>query len=612
MAVVIIATILILAIAFYQAVQGMFSAIIMALLSVLCVALAFNFYEPMAEALIGAGLQGSFGHGTSLLALFVIPLLVLRICFDRFLRGNVVMGLWADRIGGGAFGLVTGMVLVGMLMIILQLLPLPASFLGFRPYTDSLEPAHGMGARLAARFTLGLARRLSAGGLAPIGGGEKFGEAHDDLLLDAFCVRNRPPGARASAPLEALGVVEAHRLQVPPRGSKEYAEWKKRLLSKVGLTDKAVERLVADVDRIQETVPKYPLLSSPADTVVYVVRLTVDEQARDTDDWYRLPATHFRLLTESHKSYYPVGYLTFCGRWRVETALDEKGKCQIAKIVVARPWQEMGGPKRLQVDWVYRLPASEKPRAVVFRRVARSRLPIILDGLPARTNLKGEMVALTVLPKAGATEFAAPPSPRLIRPVSMTLDDRLESSFRLRIAKSGQNPEIFRNASFQEGALKAGFIHCLASDLRGKVPRSSGRSISRFYLPGRNYGVLRVDCKVNPAAAERDRELLEAINPRLILDDGSGMAHNGALLIYGPKGWQRAFMYYDSSRTAPRYGEFVKLLGDNLGTVSKLSFVFVVPRTEGRSAAGISFVADPAYRGKYDFFPTRPLSLGDR
>ena len=608
MVVVIIATILILAIAFYQAIQGMFSALVMAVLSVLCSALAFNYYEPMAEALIGAGLQGGLAHGTSLLALFVIPLLLLRICFDRFLRGNVVLGLWSDRIGGGAFGLLTGLVLVGMLMVIVQLLPLPASFLGFRPYTDSLEPAHGMGARLAARFTLGLAKRLSAGGLAPIGAGQRFADAHDDLLLDAFCIRNRPPGTRASTPLEALRVIGAYRLRVPSRRGKEYNEWKAKLL-KVGYTPAAVERLVTEVARIQETVPKYPLLSPLAETAVYVVRLTVDELARDTDDWYRLPATHFRLVTESHKSYYPVGYLTFCGRWRVETALDEAGKCRVAKVVVARPWQKAGGPKQLLVDWVYRLPADEKPREVIFRRVARAELPAVLDGLPRETNRKGEMVALTVMPKRDQAEFAAPASPRLIQPTRMVLDDWLDSPFRMRIAKSGPNPDIFKDATFEGSTFKAGFVHCPVGDLRGKVPRSQGRNIDQFYLPGRNFELLRVDCKVNPAAAERDRGLLEALNPRLVFDDGSGMNHNGAWLLYESSGGRMAFVYYDSSRPIGVDPRLVKLLKDSAAGVKRLSFIFVVPRAEGRSAAGISFVADPAYRGKYDFFATRPLSL---
>ena len=113
MVLIIGATLLLLGLAFYQVVQGMFSAIIMAILSVLCAAVALNFYEPLAGV------------------------------FNRSIRGNVVMGMGANRIGGAVFGLISSFALIGVLMIVLQLLPLPGTILTYKPYNATLQVHHG-------------------------------------------------------------------------------------------------------------------------------------------------------------------------------------------------------------------------------------------------------------------------------------------------------------------------------------------------------------------------------------------------------------------------------------------------------------------------------------
>ena len=128
MIVIILASALILGIAVYQALQGTFSAMIMAILTILCAVVALNFYEPVGQLLVGR--LAAYAEPVALLALFALPLLILREVFDRCIRGNVLLGLWPDRLGGAAFGLLAGIFLTGMLMIVVQLLPLPGTFLG--------------------------------------------------------------------------------------------------------------------------------------------------------------------------------------------------------------------------------------------------------------------------------------------------------------------------------------------------------------------------------------------------------------------------------------------------------------------------------------------------
>jgi uncharacterized membrane protein required for colicin V production len=362
MVLALVATLLILGIAFFQVVQGLFSALIMAILTVLSVAIAFNYYEPLAAAV--AAYQPATAHAIALITLFVIPLLVLRLIFDRLIQGNVVFGPWADRVGGGAFGLITGILCVGVLAIALQMLPWGASVLTYRPYDDYLRPSGSLAPFYPDRFTIAVAGFLSGGSLS---GERRFDELHDDLVLELLCARNTAGvRGRIDAPPDSLTVRGLYRADTVT---------------------------IDEEDRTEDISPHY-------DYEFVVVRVGVSEEARDGgDDWFRLPATHFHLVTDAGRGYYPIGYLTYwqigsrdlddlsnygeykrrfrSGQWRMITPLDrnDEGDFKTAAVVVQRKWWKQGGPEELNVDWVYNVPRAEKPRHVVFRRVVKVDLP---------------------------------------------------------------------------------------------------------------------------------------------------------------------------------------------------------------------------------------------
>jgi len=91
MVLIIFALVLVLGIAFYQAVHGAFSAMIMAILTIACALLAINYYEPLAEWLLYSG-QPEFADASMLIGLFAVPLLILRIFVDRLIPGNMLLG----------------------------------------------------------------------------------------------------------------------------------------------------------------------------------------------------------------------------------------------------------------------------------------------------------------------------------------------------------------------------------------------------------------------------------------------------------------------------------------------------------------------------------------
>jgi hypothetical protein len=288
-----------------------------------------------------------------MIASFVLPLLALRILVDRFIPGNVVLGLWADRIAGGVLGIFTGILIVGMLTISLQMLPFGESVLTYRPFSNSLQRGPALVPFYCDEFVVGMMKRLSAGSLSC---GNPLGEAYEDLLLDAQCIRNTAGKyGRVDALPDALGSVEFYNAP-----ELRMAMWR-------------------------SDIPANPMLAEGEIDKDIIVRCHVDASARDESGQgdpkqrWRLPGTHFRLVTRTGENHYPMAYLTYQqgvkGGWAAhpaptsEDSEDGARQVELAKLIVVRPAsKEM---KSLPVDWVYRIPADQEPRYVVFRRVAR-------------------------------------------------------------------------------------------------------------------------------------------------------------------------------------------------------------------------------------------------
>ncbi len=344
MVLTLIALVLILAIAFYQVIQGLFSAMIMTILSIICATAAFLYYQPIAELLYED--QPACADGLALVVLFVIPLFGLRFAFDKYVPGNVVMGVWADRIAGGFLGLITGMIMVGTLAVAIQMMPFGESVLGYEPFDASLQRRKSIAPFSPDQFTVGMVSMLSAGSLS---GESSFSDAHDDLLLELFCERNTAgKNGRTDAQPESIRDVTGY---FPPPASNAQGRWRK-------------------------DVPDYPLMPTSATARDFVLRASVDANARNIHsennsdfDWY-LPGTHFRLVTNANRSYYPVAYLTFLnGQWKAHAVIDEdEGHALPGSLILSRSEPRRGN---LTVDWVYKIPKEEIPAYVVFRRTTR-------------------------------------------------------------------------------------------------------------------------------------------------------------------------------------------------------------------------------------------------
>lgn len=382
MVLIIFALVLVLGIAFYQAVQGAFSAMIMALLTIACALLAINYYEPLAEWLLYSG-QPEFADASTLIALFAVPLLILRIFVDRLIPGNMLLGQWPDRIAGGCLGLVTGLVCTGILMLALQMLPWNDSVMGYRPFDDTLHRQQSLAPLYPDEFTLGMANTFSTGSMAA-DPENPWKKQHDDLLLDLHCSRNTGKDS-TGAEMNLRGEVMTNSLEV------------------VGVYEPPQTNLW------EGEAPPYPLATDAdkrSGDKTLVVRCSVAENAKEKKrGMFYLAATQFRLVTKSGRSFYPVGYLTYLpagstaykprgdkSEWILYPApVDNNGKAQLGQVVVARSG-ESGKP--LIVDWVFRLPAkdalgNDDPLAyMAFRRIARDGLDAHFKVIPSMPPTK--------------------------------------------------------------------------------------------------------------------------------------------------------------------------------------------------------------------------------
>jgi len=372
MVLIILALLLILGIAFYQVLQGLFSALIMTVLTVLCAAVAIGNYETLAATYLYSR-QPAYADAIMLVALFVLPLLALRWGTDWLVKGNIMLGVWADRVAGGVLGMITGMTIAGVLLVAMQMMPFGASVLGFTPFDDTLQRSGRVFPFYPDEFVVGMGKTLSAGGL---GTAQRFDSRHEDLLRELFCSRNT-------------------------------AGKNGRVDGKAGQTAvKGIYELPAEALLWMEDVPANPLLKETEIRKTLVVRVAVNFAAREAQSsdalsgWWLLPGTHFRLVCETPdgpRDYYPVAYLTYRDKplseeqpgqtWRCFGAPVEDDRTLLAKLLVARPapgkYVNERNPKdavELTVDWVYQIAETDKPQSLVFRRVDAAVLPEIKVG----------------------------------------------------------------------------------------------------------------------------------------------------------------------------------------------------------------------------------------
>ena len=129
----IVLIVFVLGMAMMWSTYGLFSALVHLGLVIVAGTLAFALWEPLAYGVFFSFLP-SAAWGVSLLTAFIAILLVLRLVTDKLIRGTLKLHRVADQVGGGAAGLLSGVLTAGMLLLGVGFMPLPPAIAGFQPY----------------------------------------------------------------------------------------------------------------------------------------------------------------------------------------------------------------------------------------------------------------------------------------------------------------------------------------------------------------------------------------------------------------------------------------------------------------------------------------------
>lgn len=285
-------------VALRQGSQGFFGALIMAVLTICCAAAAVGTHEYVTNQWLASWLEGwnrDYAFPLSLAAIFGIPLLLLRLLFDRLISRACLLPGWVDRIGSGVCGLVIAVVMVGMLALCLQMIPFTnGSVIGFsrvavvdpREQSGETPPDEGEADLCFGlspdRFTVGFVSALSSGIFS---GSSDFYAHHPDFVQSLGWVNSVHAEVSHYAPPGSLSIVRT-------------------------VSVDSVFRYTQGNERRNEP-PVYDPVSPQSRHVFRMMRVKLSNEARDSRKSHVFALRQFRLVGRNgadghYAQYYPI------------------------------------------------------------------------------------------------------------------------------------------------------------------------------------------------------------------------------------------------------------------------------------------------------------------
>jgi hypothetical protein len=276
---------LLLAIAFFQSIHGLFNSVVFFVLSVLCAVLAFALHEWIAYSFLMQW-KPDFALPIALAGVFGLLLTIARLVLDSVVQRAPLLPAMVERIGGGVFGLLTALLIVGVLATAAQMLPFGGTVMGFARFEEPKQSEEeeqdtavvqeaaeqilqGEGNNLLLqpdRFAAGFVSMLSDGVFS---GRRSFRADHPSLLTEIGWSQCAAPGSRRVAEPQSLQVDELRKIT---------HVYKKTLAS----------------TRDPET--KYEMIPPKGNHEFWVVALTPGTGAMDSDKQHRFRLPQIRLV----------------------------------------------------------------------------------------------------------------------------------------------------------------------------------------------------------------------------------------------------------------------------------------------------------------------------
>ncbi len=443
---------LLLAITYFHAIQGLFSALLAAVLAILCAALAFATFEYIALNLL-VQFKPDYALGLSLIGMFAIPLLVLRVLLDQYVQRACVVPLMVDKAGGFVFGAVAAYVMVGMLAIGLQLIPWGTGFLGFTR-VDQADPAKAEQDELwlqPDRFAAKLGSMLSDGVFS---GPNSFGKVHPNFVTEIGW-------NEAVFPTEKADNRSVRRF-APPGAMKVAAAWEETYVYR---------KVVGEGGKTANYEPK----KADSGHKFIRVRMQIEREAQDEDNQQRFTLFQTRLVGDRGADQ-PEQYHAIAAAY---SALDDKAIYDLKGegntpflAILLKP------NARNLVDVVFEVPTRFEPRFVEYKGGAREVLKLGA-GPPAGVVASAAPGGPAPTPPGGGPPPAPPAEPpgRVagVTPTGTFFGD----SFPNGITMTDYLSVDFESDDAKQ-ALKYGHLHGLLND---QGQRKSKPPLSRFAVP---------------------------------------------------------------------------------------------------------------------------------
>ncbi len=384
---------LIIGISIRQATQGLFSSLIMLVLTLSCAATAVGTYEWIAIQWVAPMWRPSFAMSISLALAFAVPLIVLRLLFDKVIKRACLLPAIVDRAGAGICGVITAMTIVGVLALALQMLPFhDGSILGFSRVTpirpdptgadsSASESAEERSLLLSPdKFVVKVAAMLSAG----IFSSElDFHEHNPNLTQVIGWVGATHGGVSRYAPPGSMSIIATQEVDT-------------------------VYRLKPGDARSGEG-PTYEPIPPTAGKTLRMVRVRLSNKARDENKTVNFTLRQFRMVGRQGKSgpleqYFPVAIQQEDANDPTNRHIRLKGLYK-ATPVIDEVFAPRGGG--MEIEMVFELPESFLPTFLEYKRSARQAIG------PAEAKSSSDSSATApVIPTSSKASDTPPPASR--------------------------------------------------------------------------------------------------------------------------------------------------------------------------------------------------------
>ncbi len=577
---------LVIAIAIKQGTHGLFSAFIMTILTICCAAAALGTYEWVANHWLESvwpkeKFSPDFMLPVTLGVSFSVPLLLLRLTFDRLVRRSSLLPSMLDRVGSGVCGLVTGFVMVGIWAICIQMIPFNGSFLGYSRVAEAMPDAkRDPNTQPPDRDEKERGLLLDPGAFAAkvvslvsngvFSGSQRFSEHNFDLSKTVGWVGATHREVSRYAPPRSISIVrtepveQVYEMTVPPSRTDEK--------------------------------PNYRAIKPVGGEEFRMVRVQLRREALDKRKKHLFTLRQFRLVGkitgDEPNQFYPI-------------AIQQEDETDVVNRHIrfikrgGNTWPATSGVyeprgKDAQVEIVFEIPTGFKPDFLEYKREARARVSFdqTARAVPGRTTDRSAeatspapgtpgtppAVADAGTSRPPETTTTTPPRRQRRRTQTVAVADDAQSRFSNELPMTLRSYQQARpNMEVSRGALAGG--HLVAEvDQQGSGP---GPEIRRFRVP-RDKRLLQLSTQRLQARSTLGRALSQAIATvqNYTVRDANGREYLvvGKYAIANVNGRNIIEIQYfpEQVGTIGGLGAFTRINESNLKTTDRFALLFLV------------------------------------